>query len=74
MCTSLISSIQWLEARGNNATCPVCKAAIDKERLVPIYGRGNEGQEDPRYVCVPPIIGERHINRIVDCIVYVVIN
>lgn len=42
---------QWLEARGDNATCPVCKAAIDKEHLVPIYGRGNESQEDPR--CVP---------------------
>lgn len=53
----MMSSAQWLEARGDHATCPVCKAAIDKEHLVPIYGRGNESREDPRYVYTPLVMG-----------------
>ncbi|KAJ2723996.1 hypothetical protein GGI07_002283 [Coemansia sp. Benny D115] len=36
--------VQWLE---RSATCPVCKAGCDKEKVIPVYGRGRE-QKDPR--------------------------
>lgn len=39
---------QWLETRPNRQTCPVCKAGISKDKVVPIYGRGSTDQKDPR--------------------------
>lgn len=30
---------RWLET-GTSSTCPVCRAAIDREKLIPIYGHG----------------------------------
>lgn len=37
---------QWLEMR-QPARCPVCKAGISKEKVIPLYGRGGD-QKDPR--------------------------
>jgi E3 ubiquitin-protein ligase RNF5 len=39
---------QWLELHPDQPSCPVCKAAITREKLVPLYGRGKE-KVDPRY-------------------------
>lgn len=39
---------QWLETRPNRQVCPVCKAAIGRDKVIPLYGRGNAKQEDPR--------------------------
>lgn len=39
---------QWLETRSSRQVCPVCKAVISKDKVIPIYGRGNTKQEDPR--------------------------
>jgi len=39
---------QWLETRSRQQVCPVCKAVISKDKVIPIYGRGNTKQEDPR--------------------------
>ena len=39
---------QWFETRPNSPLCPVCKAGISKDKVVPIYGHGNEGKVDPR--------------------------
>lgn len=39
---------QWLETRPNRQLCPVCKAAISKEKVIPLYGRGSTKEEDPR--------------------------
>eukprot|EP00164_Ancoracysta_twista_P002923 GFYU01003892.1.p1 GENE.GFYU01003892.1~~GFYU01003892.1.p1 ORF type:complete len:234 (+),score=29.83 GFYU01003892.1:19-720(+) len=36
---------KWLQ---NSPTCPVCKAGVTKENLVPIYGRTDNPQSDPR--------------------------
>ncbi|KAJ2766861.1 hypothetical protein IWQ57_004190 [Coemansia nantahalensis] len=36
--------VQWLE---RSATCPVCKAGCDKDKVIPVYGRGKE-EKDPR--------------------------
>lgn len=38
---------QWIE---RSTLCPVCKAGITKENVIPIYGRGQE-KKDPRFVC-----------------------
>ena len=35
---------QWLD---RSLTCPVCKAGCDKEKAIPVYGRGKE-EKDPR--------------------------
>ncbi|TMW39778.1 hypothetical protein DOY81_015142, partial [Sarcophaga bullata] len=32
---------QWLETRPNRKLCPVCKAAIGKDKVIPLYGRAN---------------------------------
>jgi len=35
--------------------CPVCKAGISKDKVVPLYGRGGNGeQKDPRTKPPPP--------------------
>ena len=30
----------WLEIRPNGQICPVCKASIGNDKVVPLYGRG----------------------------------
>lgn len=40
--------LQWLETRPNRQECPVCKAGIDRDKVIPLYGRGSASQEDPR--------------------------
>lgn len=37
---------RWLSMHPNGASCPVCKAGISRDKLIPIYGRG--GNKDPR--------------------------
>lgn len=39
---------QWLETRPTRQLCPVCKAAISKDKVIPLYGRGSTKEEDPR--------------------------
>lgn len=50
---------QWLETQPNRQLCPVCKAAISKEKVVPLYGRGSSKQEDPREKVPPRPAGQR---------------
>lgn len=40
--------LQWLETRPNRQECPVCKAGIDRDKVIPLYGRGSTSKEDPR--------------------------
>lgn len=37
---------RWLQVQNHSRTCPVCKAGVDRDKVIPIYGRG--GNEDPR--------------------------
>ncbi|KAK9287194.1 hypothetical protein L1049_015606 [Liquidambar formosana] len=37
----------WLHYHSHSHECPVCKALIEEEKLVPLYGRGKE-PSDPR--------------------------
>ncbi|KAJ8679970.1 hypothetical protein QAD02_015757 [Eretmocerus hayati] len=50
---------QWLETRPTRQVCPVCKAAISKEKVIPLYGRGATKQEDPRNNVPPRPVGQR---------------
>lgn len=50
---------QWLETRPTRQVCPVCKAAISKEKVIPLYGRGATKQEDPRNNVPPRPAGQR---------------
>jgi len=46
---------QWLETRPTVQLCPVCKAGINKDKVVPLYGRGgNSESKDPRSKPAPP--------------------
>lgn len=38
---------QWLETRPNRQSCPVCKAVISRDKVIPLYGRGGSNV-DPR--------------------------
>uniref|UniRef100_A0A2P2KMU5 E3 ubiquitin-protein ligase RMA n=1 Tax=Rhizophora mucronata TaxID=61149 RepID=A0A2P2KMU5_RHIMU len=38
---------RWLNHHSHSHECPVCKALIQEEKLVPLYGRGKR-QTDPR--------------------------
>ncbi|XAR59519.1 Ubiquitin--protein ligase [Bertholletia excelsa] len=38
---------RWLHGHSHSQECPVCKALVEEEKLVPIYGRGKSGL-DPR--------------------------
>merc|ERR1711894_553686 len=44
---------QWLETRPQRQICPVCKAGIGRDKVVPLYGRDGD-QKDPRDIPIPP--------------------
>ncbi|XP_037932924.1 E3 ubiquitin-protein ligase RNF185-like isoform X2 [Teleopsis dalmanni] len=50
---------QWLETRPNRKLCPVCKAAIGRDKVIPLYGRNSTKQEDPRNKVPPRPAGQR---------------
>jgi E3 ubiquitin-protein ligase RNF5 len=50
---------QWLETRPQRQVCPVCKAGISKDKVVPLYGRGSTKQQDPREKLPPRPAGQR---------------
>jgi E3 ubiquitin-protein ligase RNF5 len=50
---------KWLETRPNNQTCPVCKSAISREKVIPLYGRNCSDKKDPRDKIPPRPQGQR---------------
>ncbi|XP_022224169.1 E3 ubiquitin-protein ligase RNF185 [Drosophila obscura] len=50
---------QWLLTRPSRKLCPVCKAAVDKDKVIPLYGRNSTRQEDPRNKVPPRPAGHR---------------
>ncbi|VDM32888.1 unnamed protein product [Hydatigera taeniaeformis] len=44
---------QWLEVKKSRPVCPVCKAAVSRDSVIPLYGRGADHKRDPRDK-VPP--------------------
>ncbi|KAI3416160.1 hypothetical protein GPALN_005708 [Globodera pallida] len=49
---------QWMDTRPYRQLCPVCKSAISKEKVIPLYGRGG-GDSDPREKIPPRPQGQR---------------
>ena len=49
---------QWMSQKPHNPTCPVCKGAISKDTLTPIYGK-YANQSDPRNQAPPRPQGRR---------------
>ncbi|OVA04563.1 zinc finger protein [Macleaya cordata] len=45
---------KWLHIHSHSQECPVCKALVQEEKLVPLYGRGKTST-DPRSKSVPGI-------------------
>ncbi|KAL0325697.1 UNVERIFIED_CONTAM: E3 ubiquitin-protein ligase [Sesamum radiatum] len=43
---------KWLHVHSRSQECPVCKALIQEEKLVPLYGRG-KNSTDPRSKSIP---------------------
>jgi len=57
-----------LETRPNRQECPVCKAGIGRDKVVPLYGRGSASNVDPRDKLPPrpqaqrPEAGNRNVS------------
>ncbi|KAI4389571.1 hypothetical protein MLD38_001785 [Melastoma candidum] len=45
---------KWLHLHSHSRECPVCKALVEEEKLVPLYGRG-KSSSDPRTKSVPGV-------------------
>ncbi|KAG6533119.1 E3 ubiquitin-protein ligase RNF5-like [Zingiber officinale] len=43
---------KWLHGHAQSSECPVCKAIVEEEKLVPLYGRGKTSS-DPRSRTMP---------------------
>ncbi|XP_061370665.1 uncharacterized protein LOC133313322 [Gastrolobium bilobum] len=43
---------KWLHFHSHSQECPVCKALVEEEKLVPLYGRGKTST-DPRSKSIP---------------------
>ncbi|CAI9542025.1 unnamed protein product [Staurois parvus] len=59
ICTAGPCLHQWFETRPERQECPVCKAGISRENVIPIYGRGDTNQQDPRLRTPPRPQGQR---------------
>ena len=42
---------QWLEMKPNHQTCQVCRGCISRDKVIPLYSRGNS--IDPRTKAAP---------------------
>ncbi|XP_016994017.2 E3 ubiquitin-protein ligase RNF185 [Drosophila takahashii] len=51
--------LQWLLTEPSRSLCPVCKAAVDKDKVIPLYGRNSTRREDPREGIPPRPAGRR---------------
>uniref|UniRef100_A0A8C8RI88 RING-type E3 ubiquitin transferase n=1 Tax=Pelusios castaneus TaxID=367368 RepID=A0A8C8RI88_9SAUR len=50
---------QWLETHPTCQECVVCRATINHEKVIPLYGRGSASQQDPRLKAPPRPRGQR---------------
>lgn len=41
--------MKWLELKKNQADCPVCKSAISKDNLIPIYNKDQNNSNTNRF-------------------------
>ncbi|CAI4222309.1 unnamed protein product [Auanema sp. JU1783] len=50
--------VKWFDTRPQRQSCPVCKSAISRDKVIPIYGRGGDNT-DPREKVPPRPRGQR---------------
>lgn len=50
---------RWLETSEARMVCPVCKAAVSRDKVIPLYGRGGDHTQDPRAKIPPRPAGRR---------------
>jgi len=50
---------QWLLTKPNRKLCPVCKSAVDRDKVIPLYGRNGTRKQDPRDGIPPRPAGHR---------------
>ncbi|THD20959.1 putative e3 ubiquitin ligase ixodes scapularis e3 ubiquitin ligase [Fasciola hepatica] len=50
---------RWFETSETRQVCPVCKAAISRDNVIPLYGRGADHTKDPRNKIPPRPSGRR---------------
>lgn len=46
---------KWLHGHSKSQECPVCKALVEEDKIVPLYGRGKVGSPDPRSKAIPGV-------------------
>lgn len=46
---------KWMAAHPDCPSCPLCKSSIEKDKIIPIYGRNGEDEVDPRTKAIPDI-------------------
>lgn len=46
---------RWLKVHSISKECPVCKAGVDEEKVIPLYGNGKFDLTDPRRKAVPAL-------------------
>lgn len=51
---------KWLQTHAPSHECPVCKAPIHEDKLIPLYGRGKTPTQDPRS---RPLIPDRPVGQ-----------
>uniref|UniRef100_A0A3B3DBG2 RING-type E3 ubiquitin transferase n=1 Tax=Oryzias melastigma TaxID=30732 RepID=A0A3B3DBG2_ORYME len=58
---SMCGHLFWYDTKTfpSRQQCPVCKAGISREKVIPLYGRGSSSQEDPRLKTPPRPQGQR---------------
>mmetsp|Transcript_5800 Transcript_5800/g.17326 ORF Transcript_5800/g.17326 Transcript_5800/m.17326 type:complete len:205 (+) Transcript_5800:189-803(+) len=39
---------KWMQTKSNCPLCPVCKSKVEKNKVIPVYGRGMQDRKDPR--------------------------
>uniref|UniRef100_A0A672NIC1 E3 ubiquitin-protein ligase RNF185 n=1 Tax=Sinocyclocheilus grahami TaxID=75366 RepID=A0A672NIC1_SINGR len=59
LCGHLFWYNQSIIDRHRRQQCPVCKAGISRDKVIPLYGRGSTSQEDPRLKTPPRPQGQR---------------
>lgn len=50
---------RWMETQQTRVLCPVCKASINRDKVIPLYGRGSSNDKDPRDKVPPRPQGQR---------------
>ncbi|GJQ15068.1 hypothetical protein GpartN1_g6859.t1 [Galdieria partita] len=46
---------KWMVSHPDCPSCPLCKSSLEKDKIIPIYGRNGQEEVDPRTKVIPDI-------------------